>query len=97
MEGAVRAENGDDGSHHSAQGGTVCYSAGSDRAIAGTLGVATVSGLTAGLNVGVAAPRQLRLLSYSVFGGASIVLLITLVLVGMAVTTPGSSSSDGGA
>jgi hypothetical protein len=70
----------------------VAYSAGSERAIAGSLVVATVSGLA----VGVTAPSQLRLLSYGLFGGASIVFMVTLIVTGVAITTPGFGTSDDG-
>ena len=61
-----------------------------DWAIAVTLGAATLSGLLAGLGVWVAAPRQVRVLSYGLFGGASVALVIVLILAGLAVTTPRS-------
>jgi hypothetical protein len=87
MKGVIGARNRDDG--------TVGYSTGSDRMIAGTLGVTTVSGLAAGLSAWVATPRQLRLLSYGLFGGASIVFITTLILVAVAVTQLGLGASDG--
>ena len=59
-----------------------------DSALAVTLGAATVSGLAAGLGVWVATPRQLRLLSYGLFAGASVVFVIILIFVGVAVATP---------
>ena len=61
-----------------------------DWPIAVTLGAATLSGLVAGLGMNVSGPRQLRLLSYGLFGGASVVLVIVLILAGMAVATPRS-------
>ena len=59
-----------------------------DSAFAVTLGATTLSGLAAALGVWVATPRQLRLLSYGLFAGASIVFVIILILVGVAVATP---------
>jgi hypothetical protein len=68
----------------------------SDRAIALTLGAATLLGLAAGLGTWVATPRQLQLASYGLFGAASVVLITILVLVGLAIGTPSPGSDDGG-
>ena len=74
----------------------MAYSAGSDRTIAVSLGVATVSGLATGLGPSVTTPTQLRLVSFGLFGGASIVFIVILIIVGVAVTTAGSGALDSG-
>ena len=88
MQGHNHGASGEDERHRTAQGEPVSDDAVPDSALAVTLGVATLSGLVAGLGVWIATPRQLRLLSYGLFVGASVVFVIILILVGVAVATP---------
>jgi hypothetical protein len=69
-----------------------------DSALAVALGAATLSGLVAGLGVWVASPSPLRVLSYCLFAGASVMFIIVLILVGVTVTAlcPGPTDEDGG-
>jgi hypothetical protein len=68
----------------------------SDQAMALTLGAATLLGITAGMGLWAATPRQLQLTSYGLFGAASLVFVVILVLVGISIARPAPGWNDGG-